>query len=330
MTLKVGIAGATGLVGQTLLEILQENPLNNNIELFLGSSDRTAGTLIGDKYLISMQELSQIPLDIVFFMTDEDVSREWIPKFLKNGTCVIDNSSAFRMENDVPLVVAGINNASEYKNKKLIANPNCSTIQLAWTIYPLLSAGIKIKKIVVATYQSVSGAGKNALHQLECERKGTTPHTKYWDIPIFDNLIPNCGGFINETTTKEEWKIENELKKIFKVELDVISLAVRIPVSVGHSQAVFMEANENLTVEDIVGIYNKHDEYVVVDFDIKSPNYGVPINVKKSDRVHISRIRIKQNSIAIFNCANNLRVGAATNALRIAQTIMNGALRRNN
>lgn len=323
----IGVVGSTGLVGQTLLEIILKNKIYHPEDLILCASESSIGkklSINGKTFaLTDIEDMLRNPPSIVFFMANEEIAKKYAFEFVKAGSFVIDNSSAFRLDPNVPLVVPGINENLINESTRLIANPNCSTIQLCLSIFPLIKNGYEIEEIFIATYQSVSGAGKEALNQLKEEQNNISGVSRVFDATIFDNLIPICGGLLpGDVRSKEEIKIEEETKKILNINPLIMAIAVRVPITIGHSEAVFLKVDKNITQETLVSIYSREKNYIIYSEDAKSSEFPMPINVRNSDFVHISRLRVKNSKyITLFNSANNLRVGAATNAIRIAQEI---------
>ena len=306
---NVAIVGASGLVGQEIIKVLNEEGLLSNIKLRLYVSNKSAGKRIivcGKEYLL--EELSSEVLkrkhDVVFFSAGDEISKVWAPKFVKKGAFVIDNTNAFRRESFVPLVVPEIN-ASQIGDSKLIANPNCSTIQLAVVLKRLLNVS-KIKSVIVSTYQSVSGAGKKALLDFE---NNTSFEIKEG---ITNNVIAKIGKINNQGFSTEEDKIMFETNKILNSSIHVVATAVRVPVCFCHSESVFVEFDNEICLHDIKEALIC--EHVVFD----DQEIFLPTKCVHSNKTFVCRLRqTGKNQIAFFVVADNLRRGAAFNAVKI-------------
>ncbi len=327
---KVLILGATGLVGQEVLKILEQRnfPIG---ELFLFASERSEGTTIHfrdrEYEVFSTYEDFIGKVDIVFGCLDEPLSKEIIPKF-KDKSIVIDNSPAFRMDPDVPLVIPEINPQKIKEHKGIIANPNCSTIQMLVPLYPLHKKA-KIKRIFVATYQSVSGYGKSAVEQLKLELEYIAADQA---VPGFEdsvfphqigaNIIPQIGRFNELGYTSEEMKMLNETRKIFDDDSILVSpTCVRIPVFYGHSEAVSVEFENPISVAEAKEILRNAPGVILCEND---QDYPVPIQVAGKDEVFVGRIRKDfafENGLTMWIVADNIRKGAALNVVQIAELL---------
>jgi len=324
--MKIAIVGATGMVGQIMLKVLQERefPLT---ELILVASEKSVGKEIlfnGKPYpIVSMEHaLAQKP-DIALFSAGGATSLEWAPKFAELGTFVIDNSSAWRMDQDKKLVVPEINADQITSSDKIIANPNCSTIQLVMVLFPL-NKRYKLKRVVVSTYQSVTGTGKAAVDQLNGEILGTSPQMVY-PYQIFKNALPHCDVFAENDYTKEEIKLMTEPKKILQDEsFTLTATAVRVPVQGGHSESVNIEFENDFDIQDIRDLLSQTPGVVLLD-DTKNNIYPMPFYSEGKDEVFVGRIRrdtSQPNTINLWIVADNLRKGAATNTIQIAEYLV--------
>ncbi|MEO6168827.1 MAG: aspartate-semialdehyde dehydrogenase [Chitinophagales bacterium] len=324
--MKVAVVGATGLVGTTMLKILEERNFPVG-ELLPVASEKSAGKEVtfrnSDYTIIGLEEAVKSEPDIAIFSAGAAVSREWAPKFAAVGTTVIDNSSCWRMDPAVPLIVPEINGEVLTENDKIIANPNCSTIQMVMVLNPL-HVKYKIRRIVVSTYQSVSGTGVKAVDQLMYERKGEKGIRAY-PHPIDLNCIPHIDSFLENGYTKEEMKMVNETRKILRAPgLQVSPTTVRVPVKGGHSESVNVEFERDFDLKEIFEILN-HTAGVVVQDDPSQNIYPMPIYAEGKDEVFAGRIRRDPSQPNTLNCwivADNLRKGAATNAVQIAEYLM--------
>ena len=324
--MKIAIVGATGMVGQIMLKVLQERefPLT---ELILVASEKSVGKEIlfnGKPYpIVSMEHaLAQKP-DIALFSAGGATSLEWAPKFAELGTFVIDNSSAWRMDQDKKLVVPEINADQITSSDKIIANPNCSTIQLVMVLFPL-NKRYKLKRVVVSTYQSVTGTGKAAVDQLNGEILGTSPQMVY-PYQIFKNALPHCDVFAENDYTKEEIKLMTEPKKILQDEsFTLTATAVRVPVQGGHSESVNIEFENDFDIQDIRDLLSQTPGVVLLD-DTKNNIYPMPFYSEGKDEVFVGRIRrdaSQPKTINLWIVADNLRKGAATNTIQIAEYLV--------
>lgn len=325
--MKVAVVGATGLVGRTMLKVLEERSFPVD-EMTLVASEKSAGEKISFRNheipVVTMAEgLAKKP-DVALFSAGGAVSKEEAPLFAKQGTVVIDNSSTWRMDTEVPLVVPEINGDILTRDHKIIANPNCSTIQMVMVLAPLHLA-YKIKRIVVSTYQSVTGTGKIAVDQLENERKGIDS-PKAYPHPIDKNCIPHCDVFLENGYTKEEMKLVEETRKILNEKnLKITATAARVPVVGGHSESVNIQFKSHFEIDDIYLHLRKFSGVVVLD-DPSKNKYPMPLQANGHDEVFVGRIRkdfSKKKALNLWIVADNLRKGAATNAVQIAEHLLN-------
>ncbi len=340
MSYKVAIIGASGNVGQEMLNILAERnfPVSEVIPL---ASSRSHGRELsfGDK-IVKCQTLDNFDfsdIDICLMSAGSEIAKKWAPKLGAMGIIVIDNSSAFRYDSDVPLIVPEVNVEvlDEYmarnNRRNIIANPNCSTAQLVVALKPLHDAAI-IKRIVVSTYQSVSGGGKAAIDELWLQTKGIfvndRPEPKVFPKQIAFNLIPHIDIFMEDGYTKEEWKILAETKKILDPKIKVSATAVRVPVFVGHSEAVNMEFEKPLMADEAREILRNSEGIIVID-KREAGGYITPKESAGEDAVYISRIREDlsvENGLAMWVVSDNLRKGAALNTIQIAESLIERSL----
>jgi aspartate-semialdehyde dehydrogenase len=330
--MKVAVAGATGMVGRMMLKVLEERnfPVDR---LFPAASERSEGrevTFMGKpvKVMSVMEAVEAVP-DVALFSAGAAVSREWAPVFAENGTVVIDNSSAWRMEKDIPLVVPEINASVITRDTRIIANPNCSTIQMLMAIAPL-HREYSIRRLVISTYQSVTGTGVRAVTQLDNERHGLSGEMAYpWPIDL--NCIPHCDIFLDNGYTKEEMKLVNETRKILGDEsIRVTATAVRVPVRGGHSEAVNIEFEREFDLDRVRAILA--DTPGVILYDNPAENvYPMPIIAHDRDEVFVGRLRrdfSQEKTLNMWVVADNIRKGAATNAVQIAEYMMSAGLLR--
>lgn len=329
---SLAVVGATGMVGQKMLEVLEERnfPIG---ELFLCASERSAGkklAAMGTEYsLITPAELPNLAPDIALFSAGSEVSLKWAEQLTAVGTTVIDNSSAWRMHKDIPLVVPEINAEILTKESLLIANPNCSTIQLVMAMHAL-HAEYGIKRLVLSTYQSVSGSGIKAVKQLEREESGEKAEQMAYPYPIYRNTLPHCDVFLENDYTKEEMKLVNETRKILRDDnIAITATAVRVPVHGGHSISVNAEFKSSYEIQDVRTAISSSDGVVLRDLP-KDLIYPMPIEAFDRDEVFVGRIRrdeSKENSLNLWVVADNIRKGAATNAVQIAEYIVRMGLK---
>ncbi|MGK0489159.1 MAG: aspartate-semialdehyde dehydrogenase [Candidatus Endobugula sp.] len=321
--MKLAVIGATGLVGGEILEVLNERNFHFD-ELLLVASERSVGKIMSynekEYSVISLQNAVAQKPEIAIFSAGGTTSLEWAPKFAAVGTFVIDNSSAWRMSPQHKLIVPEINANSLTVHDKIIANPNCSTIQMVVALAPLHSK-YKIKRIVVSTYQSVTGSGKAAVDQMMNERNGISGKMAYAH-KIDLNALPHIDSFLDNGYTKEEMKMVNETKKIFGDDsIRITATTVRIPTIGGHSEAVNIEFENDFDLSELRNIL-ENAEGVTVQDDPKNNLYPMPLTAHKKDDVFVGRIRrdeSQENTLNMWIVADNLRKGAATNAVQIAE-----------
>ncbi len=324
--MKVAVVGATGLVGGMMLKVLEERNFPVT-ELIPVASEKSVGKEIsfkGKKYKVqSMTGAIAMRPDVALFSAGGNTSLEWAPKFVEVGCTVIDNSSAWRMDATKKLVVPEINADALTKDDKIIANPNCSTIQMVVALSPL-HLKYSIKRIVVSTYQSVSGTGKKAVDQLMNERKGISGEMAY-KYAIDLNVLPHIDVFLDNGYTKEEMKMVNETRKILRDDsIRVTSTTVRVPVKGGHSESVNIEFAKDFDLKDVRKLLSESAGVVLVD-DPSNFKYPMPIDAEGKDDVFVGRIRRDEsqpNSLNIWIVSDNLRKGAATNAVQIAEYLL--------
>ncbi|MBX2913967.1 MAG: aspartate-semialdehyde dehydrogenase [Cyclobacteriaceae bacterium] len=325
--MTLAVVGATGLVGQEVLKVLEERQVEFD-ELYLVASAKSVGQKIkfkGKEYTIkSMEETVALAPDIAIFSAGGGTSLDWAPRFAEKGTVVIDNSSAWRMDPTKKLVVPEINGHTLTNEDLIIANPNCSTIQMVMALAPLHKK-YKIKRIVVSTYQSVTGTGKDAVQQMMEERQGITNGIKVYPHKIDMNALPHIDSFLDNGYTKEEMKMVNETRKILEDQtIGVTSTTVRIPAIGGHSEAVNVEFHNDFDLKAVREML-EHTPGVIVQDDVKNNVYPMPINAQGKDEVFVGRLRRDEsqpNTLNMWVVSDNLRKGAATNAVQIAEFLM--------
>ena len=324
--MKIALVGATGMVGNVMLQVLAERNFEMT-ELIPVASERSVGKHISFKNkeytIVSLQDAVNKQPDIALFSAGGDTSLEWAPKFAAVGTTVIDNSSAWRMDPEKKLVVPEINGDVLSNNDKIIANPNCSTIQLVMALAPLHQE-YTMKRVVISTYQSVSGTGVKAVQQLENEEAGIEGEMVY-PHPIGRNALPHCDVFLENGYTKEEMKLVKEPKKILGDDrFSITATAVRIPTAGGHSEAVNVQFEHDFEIEK-VGKLLRETPGVIVQDNVKENIYPMPITAHQKDEVFVGRIRrdeSQENSLNLWIVSDNLRKGAATNAVQIAEYLV--------
>ncbi len=333
---KVAVIGATGNVGREMLNILAEREFPAD-EVFAIASRRSMGVEVsfGDQRL-KCRDLEQFDfrgVDFALLSAGSAVSKEWAPRIGATGCIVIDNSSCWRYDPDVPLIVPEVNAdaVAGFSKKHIVANPNCSTAQLVVVLKPLHDRA-RIKRVVVATYQSVSGAGKEAMDELWDQTKGifaaNPPEPKKFTKQIAFNLIPHIDVFLDDGSTKEEWKMSAETKKILDPKIKVTATCVRVPVFVGHSEAVNVEFEEPITADEARKVLREAPGVLVVD-KREPGGYVTPVECVGDYATFVSRIREDQtldNGLSFWVVSDNLRKGAALNAVQIAETIVNRKL----
>jgi len=325
---KIAVIGATGLVGSVMLKVLEERGLTNS-EIIVAASEKSVGKTIyvSGKPLtvISVKEAIEAAPDFALFSAGSAASLKYAPLFAQKGTVVIDNSSAWRNFDEIPLVVPQINGDVIKKTDIIIANPNCSTIQMVMALAPL-HRKYSLKRIVVSTYQSVTGTGANAVTQLLKERAGE-PCEKVYPHPIDMNLFPHGGSFEPNGYTTEEMKLVTETRKILRTpHLQITATVVRVPVMGGHSEAVNAEFENDFEIDDVKALLSGFKGIQVVD-NPQLNEYPMPLTAEGKDEVFVGRIRRDEsqpNTLNMWIVADNLRKGAATNAIEIMEEIKKG------
>lgn len=328
--MKIAVVGATGMVGNVMLQVLQERNIPIT-ELILAASERSKGSKIEwngkEITVVGLQDAVDAKPEIAIFSAGGTVSLEWAPKFAANGTTVIDNSSAWRMDKTKKLIVPEINASELTKEDKIIANPNCSTIQMVLALMPL-HRKYGIKRLVISTYQSVSGTGVAALKQMEDERAGVDGKKVYPHI-IDKNCLPHGGDFYDDGYTSEEMKLVHETHKILGDDaIKVTATVVRVPVVGGHSESVNVELKRDFDLGDIRSEL-QDTPGVQVEDDVKNNVYPMPITAHQKDEVFVGRLR-RDNTVDfglnMWIVSDNLRKGAATNAVQIAEYLIENKL----
>jgi aspartate-semialdehyde dehydrogenase len=336
MGFKVAVVGATGNVGREMLNILDERAFPADEVVAVASrSSQGVEVSFGDATLKvkALEHVDFSDTDICLMSAGGAVSKEWSPKIAAQGAVVIDNSSAWRYDSDVPLIVPEVNAdaAAGFRKKGIIANPNCSTAQLVVALKPLHDRA-KIKRVVVSTYQSVSGAGKDAMDELDRQTKAIYSlqelETKKFPKRIAFNIIPQVDVFMEDGFTKEEWKMVAETKKILDPKIKLVATCVRVPVFIGHSEAVNIEFENPITADEAREILHSAPGCLV--FDRREPGgYVTPHEAAGEDATYISRIRedpTVENGLVLWCVSDNLRKGAALNAIQIAEVLINRKL----
>ncbi len=322
--MRVAVVGATGMVGNVLLQVLREQnfPIT---ELIPVASEKSVGNIIlfgGLEFtVVGLQTALEMKPDLAIFSAGGETSLEWAPKFAAVGTTVIDNSSAWRMDPTKKLIVPEINGEILSANDKIIANPNCSTIQLVLVLAPLHKK-YGVKRVVVSTYQSITGTGVKAVKQMENERKNLQGEMAY-HYPIDKNCIPQCDTFLENGYTKEEMKLTNETKKILDPIINVSATAVRVPVVGGHSEAVNIEFENEFDLTEVRKLLHEMPGVTLKD-DPTTNTYPMPKYAEGKDDVFVGRIRrdeSQEKTLNLWIVADNLRKGAATNAVQIATLV---------
>jgi len=328
--MKIAIVGATGMVGNVILKVLAERKIKFD-NLILVASERSVGKKVsfqGKTYsVIGLNEALNLKPDIALFSAGAETSLNWAPKFVDKGTTVIDNSSAWRMNPKIKLIVPEINASILTSDDKIIANPNCSTIQLVMVLNPLHN-NFNIQRVVISTYQSITGTGVKALNQLKNEYQNKSGEMAY-PYPIHQNAIPHCDIFLDNDYTREEMKLINETHKILNDDkIGISPTAIRIPVIGGHSESVNIEFKKAFQINEIREILNNTKGVIVKD-NPETNIYPMPIYAKGKDEVFVGRIRkdhSKLNSINLWIVSDNLRKGAATNTVQIAEYLISNIL----
>ena len=329
--MRIAIAGATGLVGSKMLAVIGEVGLPYE-EIILAASEKSVGKEIDVNgkiiKIVSMQTALESNPDVVLFSAGSDISKLWAPKFADNGSYVIDNSSEWRMDKSVPLVVPEVNAEKITSETKIIANPNCSTIQLVIAIKPLQHI-YGIKRLVISTYQSVTGSGAAGISQMEDERHSIDPIKKAYPHRIDKNVIPHGGTFLPNDYTTEEMKLVHETRKIFDApDMPITATVVRVPVTGGHSESVNVEFDREYDIEEAKKLIGMMPGIVVMDFP-GANIYPMPSMVENRNQVFVGRIRRDESvksGINMWIVADNLRKGAATNAVQIVQYLLSKEL----
>ena len=327
--MNLAIIGATGNVGRKTIEILEKSKLKID-NLFLVASKKSAGSEIKFKgqalKVIDLQSYDFSNAEITFFAAGSKIASEYVPVASKQ-TIVIDNSKYFRMEKDVPLVVAEVNANALSRHQNIIANPNCSTIQLALVLKPLHDK-YKIKRVVVSTYQAVSGAGKEAMDELISQTKesldGKKLKSRNFTKPIAFNVIQHIDSFVEDGYTKEEWKMEQETKKIIDKSINVTATCVRVPVKTSHSESVNIEFSSQIDIEDVKKIISKTPGCKVLDRH-EDGGYITPLEAEGDYTTYISRIRkdrSNERAVNLWIVSDNLLKGAALNTVQIAEELV--------
>lgn len=324
--MKVTVVGATGMVGQKMLQILEEQQFPVT-ELLAVASEKSVGKTVafqGKQYpVVSLDTAIAARPQLAIFSAGANISLSAAPRFAAQGTTVVDNSSAWRMEKGIPLVIPEINADILRKEDKIIANPNCSTIQMLMALAPI-HKHYGIERVIVSTYQSITGTGVKAVQQMEAERTDS-PHEKVYPYAIDKNCLPHCDVFLDNDYTKEEMKLVAETQKILNApEMRITATAVRVPVVGGHSESINIELKEPFTVDEIKKLLHQSPGVVVQD-DIANLLYPMPITAYEKDDVFVGRIRRDtscEQALNLWVVADNIRKGAATNAVQIAAYLL--------
>ena len=324
--MKVAVVGVTGVVGTVMLSLLDKRkfPITQIIPV---ASEKSVGNQIrfqGKNYtIVSLNDAVAMKPDIALFSAGGSISKEWAPKFADIGTRVVDNSSAWRMDSTKKLIVSEVNSETLTDDDYIIANPNCSTMQMLVVLAPLHKR-FNIKRLVISTYQSVSGTGKNAIDQLYSERNGSDSE-KVYPYSIDQNLLPHCDVFEEGGYTKEENKLINETKKILNDNsIQITSTAVRVPIEICHGESVNIEFEDNFKLEEVLNVLKNSPGLIVQDEPEKNL-YPMPINASNKDEVFVGRIRRDfsiKSGLNLWIIADNLRKGAATNTIQIAEKLI--------
>ncbi|MEY2924217.1 MAG: Aspartate-semialdehyde dehydrogenase [Bacteroidota bacterium] len=325
--MNLAIVGATGMVGRTMLQVLEEHNVQVD-NLYPVASARSEGELVyyqGTPYeTTTLEKVLDKDIDYALFSAGGSISTEWAPRFAEKGITVIDNSSAWRMDENCPLVVPQINQNAITDTHRIIANPNCSTIQMVMALAPLHKK-YGIKRLVISTYQSVTGTGKAAVEQMEDERNEGSSKNMVYKYPIDKNCIPHCDVFLENGYTKEEMKLVHETRKILGDNtIAITATAVRVPVVGGHSESVNVQFEKPFTLTDIRALLSVTDGVKLED-DIDNFVYPMPLNAMNKDEVMVGRLRIDEsqaNTLNMWIVADNLRKGAATNAVEILEQLI--------
>ncbi|MBH67523.1 MAG: aspartate-semialdehyde dehydrogenase [Rhodospirillaceae bacterium] len=337
MSIKVAVVGATGAVGREMLQTLEERNFPST-EIIALASEKSIGTEVsyGDKHTLKVQGLSSYDfknVDIALFSAGGSISSKFGPKVASKGAVVIDNSSHWRMDPDIPLIVPEVNSSdlARYAKRNIIANPNCSTAQLVMALKPLHDS-FNIKRVVVSTYQSVSGAGNSGMDELFNQTRAVYVNdpveNREFSKQIAFNCIPHIDIFMDDGFTKEEWKMVSETKKILDPEIEVVAHCVRVPVFIGHAEAVFVETTKQIDEAKAREALNSFPGVIVVDHR-ENGGYVTQQECAGEDSVYISRLRrdpTVKNGLVFWCVSDNLRKGAALNAVQIAESLVQGYL----
>ncbi len=330
--MKLAIAGVTGLVGGVMLDVLEHSkfPIKEFIPAASNSSKGKQISLRGKSYTVTtMEEALAMRPNVALFSAGAGTSKEWAQAFADQGCFVIDNSSAWRMDTNVPLVVPEVNADVITSDTKIIANPNCSTIQMVVALYPL-HVKYGIKRLVISTYQSFTGTGVKAVRQYEAERAGSSLNgDSAYPHPIFENCLPQCDIFLDNDYTKEEMKLVHETRKIMRSpNIGITATAVRVPVHGGHSETVNIEFEKAFDIREVRETLANAPGVIVQD-DIANNHYPMPLTAKNRNEVFVGRIRRDEsidNGLNLWIVADNLRKGAATNTVQIAEYLVKNEL----
>lgn len=323
--MRIAVVGATGLVGELVMKVLREQSFPVT-EIIPVATEKSVGKTIdfgSNKYqVVNLQTALELKPDLAIFSAGGETSLEWAPKFAEAGTYVIDNSSAWRMDPTKKLIVPEINGDSLTADDRIIANPNCSTVQMVLILAPLHKK-YGVKRVVVSTYQSVTGTGVKAVAQMDNERAGITGEMAY-GYPIDKNCIPHCDVFLENGYTNEEMKLVEETKKILDPSIRVTATAVRVPVVGGHSESVNIELNSDFDLGEIRKMFHVSPGVVLKD-DPTTNSYPMPKYAEGKDAVFVGRVRrdeSQDNTLNLWIVADNLRKGAATNTVQIAKLLL--------
>ena len=323
--MNIAIVGATGLVGQVILEILEKFEFNLN-NIYAIASKKSIGKSIKFRdqeiTIISIENSMEKEIDVAIFSAGKELSLKWAPIFVAKGIYVIDNSSAWRMDETKKLIVPEINGHILEKNDKIIPNPNCSTIQMVMAIHSI-HAKYNILRIIVSTYQSISGTGRKAIAQLEGEENNTKTE-KVYPYQIYKNAIPHCDEFEKNGYTKEEMKLVNETNKILDSNISITVTAVRLPISGGHSESINLTLENQFKIDEIKSMI-KNSEGVILEDNPSENLYPMPLSSQGKDEVYVGRVRRDnscENSLNMWVVSDNLRKGAATNTIQIMKLLI--------
>ena len=324
--MNIAIVGATGLVGQVILEILEKFEFDFD-NIYAIASKKSIGKSIKFRdqeiTIISIENSVEKEIDVAIFSAGKELSLKWAPIFAAKGIYVIDNSSAWRMDETKKLIVPEINGHILEKNDKIIPNPNCSTIQMVMAIHSI-HAKYNILRIIVSTYQSISGTGRKAIAQLEGEQNSVETE-KVYPYQIYKNAIPHCDEFEKNGYTKEEMKLVNETNKILDSNISITATAVRLPISGGHSESINLTLENQFKIDDIKRMI-KNSDGVILEDNPSENLYPMPLSSQGKDDVYVGRVRRDnscENSLNMWVVSDNLRKGAATNTIQIMKLLIN-------